>query len=148
MLNIASVKPQLIGFILLFVAVTNMAPTVSPIVLCPTFYRYGYAMPLHNVYELMHVAYFDSYKGHMGRNIGILVAWLVFSTVAVIFTMTRLAAKMKKAEEAATKETEGENSDDSKAADDKDSDHTDAADEKESGDIHTPDEAEPPIRAN
>lgn len=84
----------------------------------------------------------------MGRNIGILVAWLVLSTVALMYTMTRLAAKMKKAQENAVKETEGENPNDSKAVDDKDSDHTaDVADEKESGETHTPDEVQSPIKA-
>ncbi|RLV92911.1 Nitrosoguanidine resistance protein SNG1 [Spathaspora sp. JA1] len=92
-LFLVAIKPVLIGFLLLFVAVTNLSPVISPIVLCPTFYRYGYAMPVRNSYELMHVAYFDSWKGHMGRNIGILVTWIVVSNAAMPFVMKWLAKK-------------------------------------------------------
>ncbi|EGW29884.1 uncharacterized protein SPAPADRAFT_52739 [Spathaspora passalidarum NRRL Y-27907] len=95
-LFLVAVKPVLMGFLLLFVAVTNISPVVSPIVLCPTFYRYGYAMPVRNSYELMHVAYFDSWKGHMGRNIGILLVWIVLSNAAMPFVMKWLAKKKAK----------------------------------------------------
>ncbi|CAI5760461.1 unnamed protein product [Candida verbasci] len=87
------IKPQLIGFLLLFVAVTNLAPTVSPIVLCPDFYRYGYAMPVRNAYDLLHVAYFDAWKGHMGRNIGVLITWIVVSNAVMPFVMKWMAKK-------------------------------------------------------
>lgn len=93
-----AVKPQLIGFVLLFVAVINMSVVVSPMALCPSFYRYGYAMPVRNSYELLNVAYFDAYKGNMGRNIGILIAWIVVSTLVIIFVMTLLGKKQKKME--------------------------------------------------
>lgn len=102
-------KPVLIGIMLLFVAVLNLAPVISPIYLCPTFYRYGYAMPVYNSYHLMQVAFFNSYKGNMGRNIGILLAWIVVTNAGMPFAMksvgTRLAAKMAAAKAAKEKET-------------------------------------------
>lgn len=90
------IKPAMIGLVLLMAAVSNLAPTISPIVLCPTFYRYGYAMPVFNSYQLMQVAFFDSYKGHMGRNIGILVAWIVLTNLAMPFAMKWMAKQMAK----------------------------------------------------
>lgn len=101
-------KPVLIGILLLLVAVLNLAPVISPIYLCPTFYRYGYAMPVYNSYHLMQVAFFNAYKGNMGRNIGVLLAWIVVTNAGMPFAMksvgARLAAKMAAAK--AAKEAE------------------------------------------
>lgn len=90
-------KPPMIGVVLLAVAVTNMAPTISPIVLCPDFYRYGYAMPVPNSYALMQVALFDSWKGNMGRHIGVLFAWIVVTNSAMPFVMKKVGERMAKA---------------------------------------------------
>lgn len=94
-------KPQLIGFVLLFVAVINVAPVVSPIEFCPTFYRYGYAMPVHAAYDLMHVAYFNSWKGRVGLDIGILLAWMITSNIALPFVMKWMGEKIAKRKEEA-----------------------------------------------
>ncbi|CAH2355916.1 nitrosoguanidine resistance protein Sng1p [[Candida] railenensis] len=94
-------KPQLIGFVLLFVAVINVAPVVSPIVLCPPFYRYGYAMPVHAAYDLMHVAYFNSWKGRVGLDIGIMIAWMIISNIALPFVMRWMGEKIAKRKEEA-----------------------------------------------
>lgn len=89
-------KPAMIGVVLLFVAVLNLAPTISPIVLCPNFYRYGYAMPVFNSYELMQVALFNSWKGNIGRNIGVLVAWIFVTNAMMPFAMKWVASQMMK----------------------------------------------------
>lgn len=90
------IKPALIGLVLLMAAVSNLAPTISPIVLCPDFYRYGYAMPVFNSYQLMQVAFFNAYKGHMGRNIGVLLAWIVLTNMAMPFAMKWMGNQMAK----------------------------------------------------
>ncbi|CAH6720185.1 nitrosoguanidine resistance protein Sng1p [[Candida] jaroonii] len=97
--------PFLVGFWLLFWVLINISPTFAPIALVPKFYRFGYAMPIHNSYELTKVVFFDTYKGQMGRNIGILVAWIVISTIAYVailkpfgMTMRDRAIKAKQAE--------------------------------------------------
>lgn len=95
------IKPACIGLIILFVAVTNLAPVISPIPVCPNFYRYGYAMPVYNSYHLMNIAYFNSWKGNMGRYIGILVAWIVLSNAIMPFAMKYAFVTMKKRKEAA-----------------------------------------------
>lgn len=89
-------KPAMIGLTLLFVAVLNLAPTISPIVLCPNFYRYGWAMPVRNSYELMQVALFNSWKGNMGRNIGVLIAWIVVTNCLMPFVMKWMSKQMTK----------------------------------------------------
>lgn len=97
--------PFLVGFWLLFWVLINISPTFAPIALVPKFFRFGYAMPIHNSYELTKVVFFDTYKGQMGRNIGILVAWIVLSTIGYVailkpfgMTMKARAIKAKQAE--------------------------------------------------
>lgn len=90
----AIIRPQLIGFAMLVTAVFNVAPTVTPPVLCPRFYHYGYGIPVRNAYELFHVAYFDAWKGRVGRNIGVLLAWSILSNLLMPFAL-KLAAKFK-----------------------------------------------------
>lgn len=91
-----ALKQALLGFVLVYVVVLNLTPVLSPIVLCPSFYRYGYAMPLKNFYDLLQVAYFNAWKGHMGRNIGILVAWIIITNTTLPFAMKWLANQKKK----------------------------------------------------
>lgn len=77
--------PPLVGFWLLFWVVANISATFSPIALCPEFYRYCYGMPIHASYEITKVIIFDTYRGALGRNYGILVAWVVLATILLIF---------------------------------------------------------------
>lgn len=94
-------KPAMIGVVLLLVAVLNLAPTISPIYLCPDFYRYGYAMPVYNSYHLLQAAYFDSWKGNMGRHFGILVAWSVVTNLAMPFAMKWVSNNIQAVKQAA-----------------------------------------------
>lgn len=77
------VLPPLVGFWLLFWVLINISATFSPMALVPKFYRFGYAMPIHNSYELTKVIFFDTYKGQMGRNIGIIIVWVVLTTIGL-----------------------------------------------------------------
>lgn len=86
--------PPLVGFWMLFWVIVNISPTFSPIALCPQFYRYGYAMPIHASYEITKVIFFNTYKGAMGRNYGILVAWVVFASVLMLFMFMRFGKVM------------------------------------------------------
>lgn len=99
-----AVNPALIGFVMVIVSVVNVAPTISPMELCPSFYRYGHAIPVRNAYDLFHVAYFDAWKGNVGLNIGVLCVWILLSNAAIPFLLKVVAAKkaeMEKAAEAA-----------------------------------------------
>lgn len=88
--------PPLVGFWLVFWVISNIAPTFAPIALCAKFFRYGYAMPIHASYEVTKVIFFDTYKGAMGRNYGILVAWDAFATLCLIFSFKYFAQVMGK----------------------------------------------------
>lgn len=88
------VYPPMIGFWLLFWVVANISATFSPIALTPAFYRYSYAMPIHASYEITKVIIFDTYKGALGRNYGILVAWVCIATVLLAVTSVFFGKKM------------------------------------------------------
>lgn len=85
--------PALIGGWLLFLVVVNVAPTTSAMVLSNHFYRYGYAMPIHNAYDLCTVIFCNVYKGKMRRNFGILIAWFVSTNALAPFILIYVAKK-------------------------------------------------------
>lgn len=91
--------PPFLGFVLVYMVVINLSPTISPLVLCPKFYRYGYAIPLKNFYDLLQVSYFNAWKAHVGRNVGVLIAWIVVSNACLPFAMKWLAHKKAKDKE-------------------------------------------------
>lgn len=99
-LFIIPVFPPLLGFWLSFWVIFNIAPTFFPLVVLPKVFRYGYATPLHNALEAFKVIFTNSYKGQLGRNYGILVAWLVLNNAILPFALkffgTRMAKKMQK----------------------------------------------------
>jgi hypothetical protein len=88
--------PPLIGGWLVMLMVLNVAPTTSSMALTNNFYRYGYAMPVHNSYEAVKVVFSNIYKGNMGRNIGILVTWIVLSNMLLPFVMVHASKVMAK----------------------------------------------------
>lgn len=93
--------PPLVGFWMLFWVISNISPTFSPMAVCPKFYRYGYGMPIHASYEITKVIFFDTYKGAMGRNYGVLVAWAAIATVLLAFTAPFFGKKMAQKAKAA-----------------------------------------------
>jgi hypothetical protein len=102
--------PPMIGGWFVFLIVVNIAPTTSPMVLTNNFYRYGYAMPIHNSYELTKVVFCNTYKGQMGRNFGILIAWFLLSNcilpLVLIHVSKKRARDQTEAEEAKLLEEE------------------------------------------
>lgn len=99
------IYPPLMGFWMLFWVIVNIAPTFAPIELCPQFYRYGYALPIHNSYEATKVVLFNTYKGHLGRNFGIIVAWMVLFTLLLPFVLKLFQMTMIKKAQAAAKKS-------------------------------------------
>lgn len=88
--------PTLIGFWLNFWVISNVAPTYTPMALTASFYRYGYAWPIYNCYEIVKVIFFDTYKGHIGRCYGVLVAWVVVSNTVLYFLIPFFAKEMQR----------------------------------------------------
>ncbi|KAI5958319.1 hypothetical protein KGF57_002674 [Candida theae] len=97
--------PPLLGFWLILWVISNIAPTYTAMALTNNFFRYGYAMPIHNSYEAVKTVFFDVYKGQLGRNFGILVAWVVLLSVIFPFAVMYFGKAMgKKAAVAAQQE--------------------------------------------
>lgn len=80
-------KPQFMGFWILSFVIINLGPSLFPMALDNVFYRYGYAMPIHNAVDVYRVILMDLSRRHMGRNFGILVAWVVVNTIAQPFVI-------------------------------------------------------------
>ncbi|KAG5419550.1 hypothetical protein I9W82_003318 [Candida metapsilosis] len=70
---------------MIFNIVSNISATFAPFVLMPGFYKFGYAMPMYNIYEALKIVFFDTWKGHLGRNLGVLVIWIVVGNVLLLF---------------------------------------------------------------
>lgn len=81
------VFPPCLGFWLIFWVISNVSCTFTPMALTANFYRYGYALPIYNANEIIKVVFFDTHKGHIGRNYGILVAWVVVTNILLALVL-------------------------------------------------------------
>ncbi|RLV92910.1 Nitrosoguanidine resistance protein SNG1 [Spathaspora sp. JA1] len=99
---------ELIAPWMIFNIVINIATTFAPFVLMPGFFKYGYAMPMYNTYEALKVVFFDTWKGDLGRNIGVLVIWIVLMNALLVINIrwSNNRTKRKQAEEKEKKELE------------------------------------------
>ncbi|CAI5760462.1 unnamed protein product [Candida verbasci] len=89
-------KKTLIAPWMIFMIVTNISVTFAPFVLSPGFYKYGYASPMYNTYEALKVVFYNTWKGHLGRNLGILVCWIVVGNISLIFVSNWATNKAKR----------------------------------------------------
>lgn len=89
--NVAMVVGQPFTAIwLIFWVISNVCTAFYPLELAAGVYRYGLFFPLYNVVKATRVVLFDLTPEHMGRHIGILVAWwgvntMVFPLAALVF---------------------------------------------------------------
>ncbi|KAI5970129.1 hypothetical protein CANMA_000740 [Candida margitis] len=88
---------------MIFNIVSNISATFAPFVLMPGFYKYGYAMPMYNIYEALKVVFFNTWKGHLGRNLGVLIIWIVVGNVLLVL-VSNWAVKRARRMQAAAKE--------------------------------------------
>lgn len=88
--------PQYLGFWLMTWIVLNISCSFYPLVLNNQFYRYGYAMPIHNGVDIYKVIFLDLSKHKMGRNYGILVAWVALNTALLPFVLKTVGKRMQK----------------------------------------------------
>lgn len=88
--------PPLMGYWMLFFVMINISATFAPIPLCPEFFRFTYAMPIKNAYELMKIVLFDTSRRALGRYFGILIAWIVVNNLLLPFCMMAFAMITKK----------------------------------------------------
>lgn len=91
----------LVGYWLILWVLVNITPTFAPFELSPRIFRYGYAMPIHASSEISKVIFFNTWKGKMGYNFGILLAWVVLQYAALPFCIMWFQSSMKKMKMAA-----------------------------------------------
>ena len=87
--------PQYMGFWLVFWIVSNISPSFFPLALMNNFYRYGYMMPIHNAMDIYKVIFLNTYKGTLGRNYGILCAWVVINSILFVPVLKLVGNRMK-----------------------------------------------------
>lgn len=89
-------NPPFLGVWLISFVIMNVSPSFSAMALTNNFYRYGYAMPMHQANEIFKVIFLDLWKGNLGRNYGILVVWIVLNTVINPFVLKHVGSVMAK----------------------------------------------------
>ncbi|GMG20675.1 unnamed protein product [Ambrosiozyma monospora] len=104
------ILPPLMGFWMLSFVVLNVSATFSPIEVCPKIFRFTHAMPIKNAYEISKIIYFNSYRGHLGRYFGVLIAWvavnMILHPLCLMFFSMRTKKKIQKAAQAGAAEKE------------------------------------------
>ena len=101
---------ELGGLVHLLFLISNLVSSgaISPVDLTPPYYKVGYALPFHNAVAGTRTILFGSYNEGVGRNVGILFAWvgLVLLRAASRVVVTRrevhaaLAAQAAEAKQA------------------------------------------------
>ncbi|GFZ47651.1 hypothetical protein JCM24511_05397 [Saitozyma sp. JCM 24511] len=76
--------PKFMGFFLIPLIIANVSVASLPHELQPWIYRYGVAMPFYNVGRVVRTIIFNT-KNTIALNIGILLAWTVFSLITITF---------------------------------------------------------------
>ena len=80
-------KPEYMGFWMMAFVALNLGPSFFPLVLNNVVYRYGYMMPVHNAIDLYRVVFLNTSRRHMGRNYGVLLAWIAVNTAIFPFVV-------------------------------------------------------------
>ncbi|KAB5590542.1 Nitrosoguanidine resistance protein SNG1 [Ceratobasidium theobromae] len=79
--------PRFMAFFLLPLIIVNVSVTIMPFDLQPWFYKYGYGFPIFNNSQAVRTILFAT-KNHLGRNAGIMIAWIALSCVTIpLFTI-------------------------------------------------------------
>ncbi|ODV85384.1 hypothetical protein CANARDRAFT_187595, partial [[Candida] arabinofermentans NRRL YB-2248] len=81
--------PHLNSMWMFFYMVANVAPIYYPMVLSPQFYRYVYALPIKNGFEIYKMLLFNTWKlASLPRNLVLLLFWAI-ATHAILPTTIR-----------------------------------------------------------
>ena len=84
------------GYFLSFWIVVNVASSFTSFEVMPGFYEYGYGFPFFNSIQGARTVIFGT-KNHLGRNFGILIAWMVVGAIGVaLFTAWTLEHNRKR----------------------------------------------------
>ena len=78
---------------LIFWVISNVCTAFYPLELASGVYRYGLFFPLYNVVKATRIILFDTTSKHMGRYVGILVAWWWVNTILFPIAARRFRQK-------------------------------------------------------
>ncbi|KAK7204772.1 hypothetical protein BZA70DRAFT_267977 [Myxozyma melibiosi] len=90
-----STFPPILGFGLICTVISNISPAFYSIPLQHRFYRYGYALPIKNLADATRTIMFDTHNT-MGRNYGVLVAWIAIDMIMLPFSLNFFGKTMMK----------------------------------------------------
>ncbi|KAG9043519.1 hypothetical protein FS837_009467 [Tulasnella sp. UAMH 9824] len=94
---ITLLTPRFIAYFLIALIISNVSVASVPIVLQPSFYRYGYGFPVFNLAEAVRTIIFNT-KNRMGVNAGVLLAWVALSMITVLLFTWLVRRKDEQAE--------------------------------------------------
>ncbi|KAJ6631325.1 hypothetical protein B0H10DRAFT_1772417, partial [Mycena sp. CBHHK59/15] len=90
---ITVVTVRFIPFFLILWIISNLSIAQFPPEAMPPVYRYGYAFPFYNISRAVRTIVFST-KNHLGRNFGILIAWVALSCVTLPLFQWLMRRKM------------------------------------------------------
>ncbi|KAB8076083.1 hypothetical protein BDV29DRAFT_200455 [Aspergillus leporis] len=99
----AFIPMQFLPFCILTWAIINVASTISPFELSPGFYRWGYALPAHELYQVLVQIWSDGCEDQLYRALPIMFSWWVAGLAIVPFAMRYRCQAALAAEEAANR---------------------------------------------
>lgn len=92
----AFITMQFLPFCILTWVILNVASSISPFELNPGFFRWGYALPAHKVYQVLVQIWSDGWQDQSYRALPILFSWwIVALSVTVYATYSRCQAAVK-----------------------------------------------------
>jgi len=92
----AFIPMQFLPFCILTWVILNVASSISPFELNPGFFRWGYAMPAHEVYQVLVQIWSDGCEDQSYRALPILFSWWIVALVVTIYaTYSRCHAAVK-----------------------------------------------------
>ncbi|KFZ01997.1 hypothetical protein V500_00507 [Pseudogymnoascus sp. VKM F-4518 (FW-2643)] len=92
----AFVPLQYISFVILTWVITNVTSTIYPFELSPGFYRVGYALPAHEVYDLLVQVWSNGCNNNAYRALPILFGWEVIGIVSATVGMFHRNSQARK----------------------------------------------------
>lgn len=93
-------------FFVLTWAILNVASTIAPFELNPGFYRWGYALPSHEVYQVLVQIWSGGCNDQLYRALPILFSWWVVTIAAAILSVHHRCATAVKAAGTGSSESE------------------------------------------
>jgi hypothetical protein len=83
----AFIPIQFMPFIVLTWVIINVASTISPFELSPGFFRWGYALPSHEAYEVLIQIWSGGCNNRLYRALPIMFSWWIVGVLVAVYAM-------------------------------------------------------------